>query len=187
MWAEQNLYPGVKTNNLLGTYEYPDFPMKPEIFGVQPGEHIPGRVLNTYLEAYARHFGFFDRIRLKTRVLSAEHKPEGGWLLTVSDESEVAELPVYEVFTRRLIVATGLTSEPFLPPFEGQEMFGSPLFHSKDLLKNIDTMDPARTKRVTVFGGTKSAWDAVYGYGMKGIHVDWVIRGETSQNLYQQG
>jgi hypothetical protein len=30
---------------------------------------------------------------------------------------------------------------------------------------------------VTVFGGTKLAWDAIYNYATNGIQVDWVIRG----------
>lgn len=27
VWAKKNLYPGLKTNNLRGTFEYTDFPM----------------------------------------------------------------------------------------------------------------------------------------------------------------
>lgn len=27
VWAKEKLYPGLVTNNLLGTYEYTDFPM----------------------------------------------------------------------------------------------------------------------------------------------------------------
>ncbi|SCO30885.1 related to 65 kDa virulence protein [Fusarium fujikuroi] len=31
-WAKERLYPGLKTNNLLGKYEFSDFPMTPERF-----------------------------------------------------------------------------------------------------------------------------------------------------------
>ena len=34
-WSQNRLYPGLKSNNLLDTYEYPDMPMSPEIYGVQ--------------------------------------------------------------------------------------------------------------------------------------------------------
>lgn len=73
------------------------------------------------------------------------------------------------------MVATGLSSEEFLPKFDGEETFSAPIFHSKHFPKYADTLDTA--KSVTVLGGTKSAWDAVYAYASKGIQVDWVIRG----------
>jgi cation diffusion facilitator CzcD-associated flavoprotein CzcO len=186
VWAEHRLYPGLKSNNMLGTYEYPDFPMDPATFGVNPGEHIPGNVIHAYLEAYAKHFGFSGLIRFKTKVVSVEHEADGGWILTIITDYNVAKpdmfSPPTKLFTRRLIVASGLTSEPFIPHIDGQEIFEAPLFHAKDFLKYAETVDPTKSKRVTVFGGTKFAWDAVYTYGMKGISVDWVIRGKLKRN-----
>lgn len=171
-WSAPRLYPGLKSNNLLGTYEYPDFPMDPATFGVREGEHIPGAVINAYLHAYAAHFGIRDAIRLNTRVVTAEHQDKGGgWILTVAGPAGE-----YAVFARRLIMATGLTSEPFLPHFEGQETFGGRIFHGKDFLQNKDTIRPGTT--VTVFGGTKFAFDAVYAYATAGVKVNWVIRCE---------
>ncbi|KAK1775968.1 hypothetical protein QBC45DRAFT_420875 [Copromyces sp. CBS 386.78] len=73
-----------------------------------------------------------------------------------------------------MVLATGLTSEAFLPDFKGQEEFGAPLFHGKELKKYEGTLVSAKV--VTVLGGTKSAWDAVYAYASKGVKVDWVIR-----------
>lgn len=173
-WADHRLYPGLKSNNLWGTYEYPDFPMDTATFGVKKDEHIPGEVINNYLKAYAAKFGIADKIRLQTKVIVAEHQdtPEGGWILTVTD-SEQRET---KVFARRLIIASGLTSEAFLPHFEGQESFGGRIFHGKDFKKNGDTVQNA--KSVTVFGATKFAWDAVYAYATAGVEVNWVIRCE---------
>jgi hypothetical protein len=171
----------LKSNNLIGTYEYPDFPLDGEKYGVKQRQHLPGSVIHAYHEEYAKHFGIFDLIRFKTRVVSAEHQPNGGWELSICKDFDVhnaeKSLPVVKLFTRRLIVATGLTSDPFLPHFEGQETYGAPLFHARDFLKHKDTVDPTKVQRVTVFGGSKSAWDAVYAYGTKGVPVDWVIRG----------
>ena len=184
VWAEHRLYPGLKSNNLLGTYEYPDFPMEPSRFDIKPGQHIPGNVVHAYHEAYAKHFGFFDLIRFTTKVVSAEHQPDGGWILTVQGGFDVLRpekpLPEDKIFTRRLVVATGLTSDPFLPHLDGQETFEAPLFHAKDFLQHADTVDPAKTRRATVFGGTKFAWDAAYAYATNGVQVDWVIRGNRS-------
>ncbi|OHE99997.1 hypothetical protein CORC01_04644 [Colletotrichum orchidophilum] len=171
-WAEERLYPGLKSNNMLGTYEYPDFPMDSETFHIKPGQHIPGETINVYLKAYADKFGITDKIRSSHKVLVAEHQEtsEGGWFLTVSNAKDEET----QVFARRLIVATGLTSEPWLPHFDGQESFGGRIFHGKHFQQNVDTLKTAKV--VTVFGGTKFAWDAVYSYATAGVKVNWVIR-----------
>ncbi|KAL9563306.1 hypothetical protein ACKAV7_012386, partial [Fusarium commune] len=67
---------------MLGTYQYPDFPMDTETFGVKPGQHIPGQIVHRYLETYARHFDIYDKIRFEHKVETAEHQDNGGWILT---------------------------------------------------------------------------------------------------------
>ncbi|KAK7742160.1 hypothetical protein SLS53_004746 [Cytospora paraplurivora] len=153
-WVKERLYPGLKTNNLVGPYQYPYFPLVPEKFGIEKGQHIPGQVIHDYLVRYADKFGIADKIRYSVRVVSAKHHDDGGWTLTAVAEGETASFT-----TARLVVATGLTSEAFLPKFEGEEAFGVPPFHSKEFLRYKDTLDTAES--VTIFGGAKSAWDAV--------------------------
>lgn len=173
-WASERLYPGLKTNNQLGTYEFPDFPMRTEDFGVKPREHIPGRVVHEYLKKVTENFNIADKIRHSMRVVSAEHLDNGGWVVTaVKIENGLTGIEK-KYSANKLVVASGLTSEPFLPRFDGEEVFGKPIFHGKDFPKHADTIDTA--ERVTVFGGTKTGWDAVYAYATKGVHVDWVIR-----------
>lgn len=170
-WAEERLYPSLKSNNLWGTFEYPDFPMDEETFGVKPDEYIPGHVVNRYLKAFATEFGIINLIRAETKVLVAEHQDteNGGWALTTSNAGGQAR-----IFARKLIIATGLTSEAWLPHFCGQESFGGRIFHGKHFRQNRDTLQTA--SHVTVLGGTKSSWDAVYAYATAGVEVDWVIR-----------
>ncbi|EJT73105.1 hypothetical protein GGTG_09955 [Gaeumannomyces tritici R3-111a-1] len=170
VWAAHRLFDGLRTNNMLGTYEYPDFPMDTATFGVKPGEHIPGRVVHKYLNAYAAKFGVADKIRCGWDVVSAEHQEdEGGWRLTVA-----AAGGTKKILARRLVVATGLTSEPFMPHIEGQETYGNPIFHRMSSEEDEGLLTKA--KNFTVFGGTKSAWDAVYAAATKGVQVDWIIR-----------
>lgn len=171
-WANERLYPDLKSNNLLGTYEYPDFPMDPKLFDVTPGQYIPGEVTNAYLKAYVEKFNLGSSIRLQTKVTVAEHQdtPKGGWILTVVNQEGRESM----VLAKRLIVATGLTSEPFMPHFEGQENFGGRVFHSKYFQQNRDTIKTS--KAVTVFGGTKFGFDAAYTYATAGVQVNWVIR-----------
>jgi hypothetical protein len=170
VWAQHRLYKGLKSNNMLGTYEYSDFPMDDATFGVKPGQHIPGEVVHAYLVKYAQHFGFADKIRLNHKVESAERQQDGSWVLTIDTSGTVNTLQ-----TSKLIVATGLTSQPFVPHFDGQESFDASFFHSRDLL-NYDGDVLQKGKRVTIFGGTKSAWDAAYACAISGVQVDWIIR-----------
>ncbi|KAI0859203.1 hypothetical protein F4860DRAFT_483455 [Xylaria cubensis] len=172
-WADERLYPGLKSNNILGTYEYPGFPMSSDRFDVKPGEHMSGQAINAYLKAYAKQNGISGFIQLHTKVLTAEHREteNGGWILTLTASYPSA---TRRVFAKRLIVATGLTSEAFLPHFDGQELFGGRIFHGKYFQQNSDTLKTA--KAVTVFGATKFAWDAVYAYATAGVKVNWVIR-----------
>ncbi|RBQ72818.1 hypothetical protein FVER14953_20562 [Fusarium verticillioides] len=147
---------------MLGTYQYPDFPMDAETYGVKPGQHIPGQIVHRCLEAYARHFDIYDMIRFGHKLETAEHQENGGWVLRVRDIQAGDNI---KIKARRLVLATGLTSEPFLPIFRGQEDFGAHIFHAKELCNHEDTYSTA--KSVTVFGGTKSAWDMVYLYATK--------------------
>ncbi|TRX87954.1 hypothetical protein FHL15_011158 [Xylaria flabelliformis] len=169
-WADERLYPGLKSNNMLGTYEYPGFPMSSDRFDVKPGEHMSGQAINAYLKAYAKQNGISGFIQLNTKVLTAEHREteNGGWILTLTASYPSA---TRRVFAKRLIVATGLTSEAFLPHFDGQELFGGRIFHGKYFQQNSDTLKTA--KAVTVFGATKFAWDAVYAYATAGVKVNW--------------
>lgn len=170
------MYPGLKTNNMLGTYQYSDFPMDTATYGIKPGEHISGEVVHRYLKDYAQKVGIYSKIQFETKVLSAEQVSGSGWLLTVKKGfSDKDALKTNEVLAKKLIVATGVTSDPFLPRFSGSESFGAPLFHTSDLNEHAGTLESAKT--VAVFGGTKSAWDAVYAYATRGVKVEWIIRG----------
>ncbi|KAK5954136.1 hypothetical protein OHC33_004708 [Knufia fluminis] len=148
-WAENRIYPGLKSNNLHGTYEYPDFPMDPEVYRVRPGEHIPGDVLH--------------------RVDSVEPAPNDTWKLQISspDSNE-------PITTGKLILATGLTSTPNFPQFPGVEKFQGPYFHAKDFARYSETVKTA--DNVVVIGGAKSAYDVAYTYADSGVQVDLIIR-----------
>ena len=172
VWAEDRLYPGLKSNNLLGTYEYSDFPMDEETFNVQRGQHIPGQAIHDYLQKYAETFGLFRRIRFNSKVETAEQHGDEGWLLMIRGKkgNEIDR----KLLARKLIIATGLTSEPFLAHFDGIAKFDAPLFHYKDFAQHTDSL--ISSKSVVVYGGGKSGWDMAYTYASAGVKVDWVIR-----------
>lgn len=154
---------------MLGTYEYPDFPMTSEKYGVQPGQHIPGTVLHAYLTDYAKHFGVYERMQFDTKVISVEPVGDEGWILHATTGQATKEIK-----TKKLILATGLTSKPFIPVLPGKESFEAPLFHTKEFKQNADTLKT--TQNAVVIGGAKSAWDVAYAYAEAGAQVDMIIR-----------
>jgi cation diffusion facilitator CzcD-associated flavoprotein CzcO len=168
-WGADRLYPGLKSNNLLDTYEYPDFPMLPEIYGVQPGEHIPGPVLHRYLTDFAKKFGVFARTRFSTKVESLQPTEKDQWTLNASSKGLNETLR-----TKKIIIATGLTSQANFPIYPGAETFEKPYFHGKDFCRNGDTVKTA--SNAVIVGAGKSAMDTAYAYAEAGAHVDMVIR-----------
>lgn len=142
--------------------------MSPEVYGVQPGEHIPGAVLHRYLTDYAKKFGVFSRTQFNTKAETLQ--PSGaGWSLSVSSDGEQRTLK-----TKKIIIATGLTSQPNFPVYPGAETFEAPHFHVRDFCRNAETVKTAQN--VVVVGGAKSAIDTAYAYADNGAHVDMVIR-----------
>ena len=166
VWAKERLYPGLKTNNLLGSFAYSDFPMDAETFNVKTGQPIPGEVVHEYLYKYAQKFDILRRIRFNTRVETVERKYGGGWIIKIGENSIVAQ---------KLVVSTGLTSTPFMPTFAGSESFDAPMFHAKSLHDKVPELSKA-AKNVVILGGSKSAYDAAYAFATNGVAVDWVIR-----------
>ncbi|UPL02775.1 hypothetical protein LCI18_013709 [Fusarium solani-melongenae] len=171
-WAKERLYPGLKTNNLLGTYEFSDFPMTPGRFDVKEGQHIPGQAVHEYLTQFADHFYLTSRIQLRQKVETAELLEDGSWSLRVA--STESETEPRTVVAKKLVVATGLTSEPFMPKFAGEKDFNRPFFHAKELRDRADEVENAR--EVVVLGGNKSAWDTCFFAAKTGAHVHMVMR-----------
>ncbi|KAL3472243.1 hypothetical protein BJX99DRAFT_8651 [Aspergillus californicus] len=154
---------------MRGTYEYSDFPMD-DSFGVAHGEHIPGHVVQRYLERYAEHFDLASSIRLNAAVSAVAQNPDSTWTVTYTSQENTIQL-----HAAKLILATGITSQPYLPSIPGQEAFARPLFHSSEIPTHHSTLRTPNN-RIAVLGATKSAWDAVYTAATAGAAVDWIIR-----------
>lgn len=190
-WSEARLYPGLKSNNMVGSYEYPDFPMTEDVYGVKEGSHIPGAVLHRYLTDFAKKYGVLGRVQFHTKVndvqalrtagSSDSRGPVTSWRLTVTvtapgaggdGDGDAAQQRT--LTTKKLILATGLTSTPNFPTYAGHETFGRPLFHAKDFCRRAHEFKDAKT--AVVVGGAKSAYDVAYALVQDGATVDLVIR-----------
>ncbi|KAL5341523.1 hypothetical protein BJX70DRAFT_54759 [Aspergillus crustosus] len=172
VWATHRLWDGLKSNNMRGTYEFSDFPMD-DSFGVKPGEHVPGQVVQQYLERFAEHFALTEYIRLNSRVTVIEHNDDTTWTVTYADTQTEEEVTLR---ARKLILATGITSQPYLPTIPGQDTFNMPLFHTVNMPTYHRSTIQQPNNRIAVLGGTKSAWDAVYAAATAGAEVHWIIR-----------
>ncbi|KAI5243427.1 dimethylaniline monooxygenase (N-oxide forming) [Aureobasidium subglaciale] len=172
VWSQERQYPDLRSNNMLGTYEYPDFPMDTETYGVKPGEHIPGQVVHRYLSNYAKKTGVSSRIRFDTQVLEAsKDRDNEGWVLKTDNYG------LTRILTKKLVLATGLTSEPNMPSFVSEESFKKSglLIHFIDFNAHIDKL-VAQGTPVTVLGSSKSAWDIAYACATRNLPVNLVIR-----------
>jgi len=163
VWATERLYPGLKTNNVVGSYEYSDFPMELDRYELKRDQHIPGHVVHRYLVDFAEHFSLSSRIRLQTKVDAATLGKDGIWRVDYSSfhsgDSLLAKKGV--LMARNLVVATGLTSEPRMPSYPGQDDFQGHLFHSIQLNTRAQVLREAKGN-VVVVGANKSAWDVCY-------------------------
>lgn len=173
VWAKERLYPGLKTNNLVGSYEFGDFPMSLDRFGLQSGQHIPGAVVHEYLRQFAEEFNLISRLRFTTKVTSVGMLDNGEWTLQVlNTDSEASQ--ARNIRAKKLVVATGLTSKPSIPNFPGQGEFKGKVFHSIHLKERAKDIEAA--KEMVVLGANKSAWDTCYSAAVAGAHVSMVIR-----------
>lgn len=172
VWAKENLYPGLHTNNLRGGTDFSDFPLD-DRFGIQQGEHITGEAMHEFFKQYAQKWDVLRRIDFEVQVLEITRlENQTGWNVRVRKASGEQDMQ-----TKKLIIATGVTNRPHMPPIEGSDRFDGPIVHSAELGKKsgLIVKDPA-IKTVAVLGGGKSAYDAVYLAAMAGKEVEWIIR-----------
>jgi cation diffusion facilitator CzcD-associated flavoprotein CzcO len=120
--------------------EFPDFPMPPEY----PDYPSHTQAL-TYLRAYARHLGLYERVRFGETVERAERTDGGEWSLSFADGAT----RVYS----GLVVAAGVHWIPSLPEVPGR--FDGETMHSC----RYKTPDIFRGKRVLVVGAGNSGCD----------------------------
>lgn len=172
-WAEERLYSGLKTNNIVGSYEFSDYPLSLEEYGLRPGQHIPGHIVHRYLRDFANHFSISPLIRFHTKVRAANLQDDGTWLVDYSKEGSTGASGG-QIVARRIAVATGLTSEPHVPVFSGQDKFKGNIFHSRAL--KARAQDLTSSRNVVVVGGNKSAWDVCYTAARSGAQVHMLVR-----------
>jgi cation diffusion facilitator CzcD-associated flavoprotein CzcO len=174
VWAEENCYDGLKTNNLRGTYEFTDFPLD-DSYGVKQGDHIPGFVLSKYLSDFAVKFNIFPRIRFNINISTIE-RVDGGWEL-IGEEGTGDKFVAIVYSCKKLIMCTGLASTPNPVSIPGRERFGKPVLHHGQLkIEAHKVAEDPNVESVTIIGASKTGYDAVQLMASRGKQVNWIIR-----------
>jgi cation diffusion facilitator CzcD-associated flavoprotein CzcO len=169
VWSKENIYPGLKTNNIRGGIDFSDFPMH-DGFGVPAGQHVSGEAMHRYISAYAEQFDLLRLIDFESHVTEIS-KLQGvhGWNVKLRAGTDIQ--------TRKLVIATGVTNVPNRPQLNGTEEFGGPIMHSGELgMQGKALTDDSKVETIAVLGGGKSAYDAVHLAGKAGKNVEWIIR-----------
>lgn len=129
-------------------------------------------MLNRYLTDFAKHYNIYGRIQFNSTV-SLVGSTDFGWTLTVTTPEGERRID-----TTKLILATGLTSTPNMPYYNGAGKFDRPLFHAKDFCRRAQELKGV--KNVVVVGGAKSAYDVAYAMVDAGATVDLIIRPDSN-------
>lgn len=141
--------------------------------GFTGDDFIPAPIIHSYISDYAKEFSVFERIRFNTTVSKISRAEDGiRWNVWTKGGTE-------PMVCDKLIIATGLTSNPVIPDIPTAE-FTPPVFHTKDLGSRQEFITSPAVDTVTVYGGGKSSIDCVHLCVKSGKNVNWVIR--TSNN-----
>lgn len=129
-------------------YEFPDWPLAPEI-----PDFTPGPIVQQYLKQYAQHFDVWPQIQFDSAVTRVCRRSDGaGWTLAYARN----DISVEQNFDF-VIICTGLFSnKPHRPTFPGQDRFQGELIHVSELTNRVRLAG----KKVSVVGFGKSATDA---------------------------
>ncbi|KAF9009108.1 FAD/NAD(P)-binding domain-containing protein [Hymenopellis radicata] len=145
VWSQDRIFPGMIADSPSGLFDFSDLPMQEKDW-----QDIPASKVYEYLSQYADHFNLRARMCLGVRVVKCTKKEEH-WLVNLDSNEEIV--------CDKLIVATGLASDAYMPDIPRSEFIG-----------------PGGMRNVTVYGGCKSAIDAIIMCLNAGKEVDWVIR-----------
>lgn len=192
VWSRSRLYPGFSAQTGVRLCGFPDLPFRVPKGGEGEVWHdlFPAKWLSEYFERYLDRGMGKGEERLRERFRFGvwvervwREEGEGLWKVLgkrrVGDEGEEG----VDVRAKKIIVATGVFTRPFIPELPGREHFGGPILHQKDFgrskILTAEEPDMEKHTKITVFGGSKSAADIAYAAATDENHpreVTWIIR-----------
>ena len=166
VWSRTRRYPGLTTQSPGAQYSFSDFPMPKDL-----AEWPTGAEVQHYLASYAAANGLDPLLRLSTTVGAVTPTVDGSWEISHQHEDGPVETHVYD----RVVVASGVFSEPNIPVFEGRDEFtaaGGRVLAGTEL----HDAEEARGKHLLVVGYGKSACDVAVPVSQVAASTDVIAR-----------
>lgn len=170
------MYPGFWSQSGIRMSGFSDVPLTvpddAEVFN----DLFEAKYVTDYLERYVDDHVYAGK-SLRGRIilcftLEAVEKQDDMWTVHgTQDPGGVRE----SFKAKRLIVATGTTSDAKMPALSGSSDFEGTILHQKDYGR-FTAQQPSQRQNIVVLGAGKSAADIVYNQVKAGNEVHWIIR-----------
>ncbi|PTB52524.1 hypothetical protein M431DRAFT_496852 [Trichoderma harzianum CBS 226.95] len=158
----------------VGLFDFSDLPM-PGVVGLKDWDELPGMKVHEYLHEYARKFHLLERCKFGYRVTNVRRGAlEKGWIVDAQNTGDGGKQISQTFDCDKLIVATGNFSNPKFPDVAMAEFKGLAI-HTKNIGQQYEALLGADVESVAVYGGGKSAIDAVNLCIEAGKKVHWII------------
>ncbi|KAL7928619.1 hypothetical protein V8C35DRAFT_228893 [Trichoderma chlorosporum] len=179
VWSKARCYPGFIADGPVGLFDFSDLPM-PGVVGLKDWDELPGIKVHEYLHEYARKFNLLERCKFGHRVTNVRRAvSEKGWTVDAQNTGNDGELVSQSFDCDKLIVATGTFSNPKLPDVAMTEFKGLAL-HTKDIGQQHKSLLGEDVDSIAIYGGGKSAIDAVNLCIEAGKKAHWIISDKGS-------
>ncbi|QYT05906.1 Flavin-containing monooxygenase [Trichoderma simmonsii] len=174
VWSKARCYPGFIADGPVGLFDFSDLPM-PGVVGLKDWDELPGIKVHEYLHEYARKFHLLERCKFGYRVTNVRRGAlEKGWIVDAQNTGDDGNQTSQTFDCDKLIVATGNFSNPKLPDVAMAEFKGLAI-HTKNIGQQYEALLGADIETVAIYGGGKSAIDAVNLCIEAGKKVHWII------------
>ncbi|TFB05122.1 Senecionine N-oxygenase [Trichoderma ghanense] len=174
VWSKARCYPGFIADGPVGLFDFSDLPMS-KVVGLKNWDELPGIKVHEYLHEYARKFHLLERCKFSCRVTRIRRSPsEKGWTVEAQTASDDGKTVSESFDCDKLIVAAGNFNTPKYPNVKTSE-FNGLVIHTKDIGQKHETLLGKGVETVAVYGGGKSAIDAVNLCIEAGKKVHWII------------
>ncbi|KAK6515276.1 hypothetical protein TWF506_007620 [Arthrobotrys conoides] len=179
VWSKERVYPGLRLQHHSKFFEFSELRYEdvPEIeMDYNDRGYISGYSWCQYFQAWAEKVGVMKYIRLNTTVNQVTR--QGGedylWKCQIGDDADDNH---NYILSKKLIVATGISSFPRYPELDYSK-FSGPVMHHRYFGERYEELVSESVKEVVVYGASKSGLDAVMQLTEMGKKVKWVIRKE---------
>jgi dimethylaniline monooxygenase (N-oxide forming) len=162
-WSRERSYPGFKAQASTRMVGFSDIDISVPPGGTDEYDCPHSIHVSEYLEVYLEKHIYDgkplkDRFHLNSLITNAKKEQDNLWHVKFTQAGEAKEFTA-----EKLLVATGITSQPNIPVFSGQDDFKGPIVHSINFGRSWSSIQKSEDiQKVTVLGAGKSASDFVY-------------------------